>query len=106
MDAAGFSVGVAFSGPEQSTPEDLHLEAAPRLLAAPTREKKEYPAERVLTNPAQQDRVVDAYALRQALQDFESTGRGRAKTPTGSPSRKRQRIFGDRFVTNQAAGRR
>ena len=42
--------------------------------------------------------AVDADALNKALKQFEDAGRAREKTPTGSPSRKRQRIYGDRLA--------
>lgn len=41
---------------------------------------------------------IDASALTQALKDFEGARRTRDRTPTASPSRKRQRIYGDRLV--------
>ncbi|KAI9681480.1 MAG: substrate-specific activator of APC-dependent proteolysis [Caeruleum heppii] len=44
---------------------------------------------------------VDAAALNKALLDFEEAGRQRDRTPTGSPSRKRQRVYGDRFIPNR-----
>ena len=46
---------------------------------------------------------VDAGALSKALRDFEDAGRTREKTPSESPnrSRKRQRIYGDRFIPNR-----
>ena len=45
---------------------------------------------------------VDATALNQALQNFEKVGRNtRERTPAGSPSRKRQRVYGDRFIPNR-----
>jgi cell division cycle 20-like protein 1, cofactor of APC complex len=41
--------------------------------------------------------AVDPNALSRALMnEFEETGRTRDITPGGSPSRKRQRIYGDR----------
>jgi cell division cycle 20-like protein 1 (cofactor of APC complex) len=40
--------------------------------------------------------AIDATALRSALKDFEDAGRQRDVTPGGSPSRKRQRVYGDR----------
>lgn len=43
---------------------------------------------------------IDANALSKALKDFEDAGRTRERTPGGSPSRKRQRIYGDRSVAN------
>jgi cell division cycle 20-like protein 1, cofactor of APC complex len=43
------------------------------------------------------DTAVDPNALNKALmREFEETGRPRDVTPVGSPSRKRQRIYGDR----------
>ena len=42
--------------------------------------------------------AVDADALSKALKEFEESGRSREQTPIGSPSRKRQRIYGDRLV--------
>ena len=42
--------------------------------------------------------AIDAESLSKALQDFKDGERSREKTPTGSPSRKRQRIYGDRYV--------
>lgn len=41
---------------------------------------------------------IDATALSKALKDFEEAGNIRERTPGGSPSRKRQRIYGDRLV--------
>ena len=43
---------------------------------------------------------IDPNALSKALQDMEDAGRAREGTPGASPSRKRQRIYGDRFVTS------
>lgn len=39
---------------------------------------------------------VDPSALTRALEHFEQAGRVRERTPTASPSRKRQRTYGDR----------
>jgi cell division cycle 20-like protein 1, cofactor of APC complex len=41
---------------------------------------------------------IDPSALSKALKDFEEAGNMRERTPGGSPSRKRQRIYGDRLV--------
>ncbi|KAH0559919.1 Fizzy- protein [Trichoglossum hirsutum] len=43
--------------------------------------------------------AVDPDALSRALREFEQAGRQRERTPGQSPSRKRQRIYGDRLVT-------
>ncbi|KAL8901944.1 MAG: hypothetical protein Q9192_000245 [Flavoplaca navasiana] len=44
---------------------------------------------------------VDAAALAQALNGVEGEAKSRERTPLGSPSRKRQRIYGDRFIPNR-----
>lgn len=41
---------------------------------------------------------IDASALSKALKEFEDGGNITERTLGGSPSRKRQRIYGDRFV--------
>ncbi len=41
---------------------------------------------------------VDPTALSKALKDMEDAGRVRERTPGASPSRKRQRVYGDRLV--------
>ncbi|EDU49831.1 hypothetical protein PTRG_06911 [Pyrenophora tritici-repentis Pt-1C-BFP] len=45
---------------------------------------------------------IDAAALTKALGHIEQAGRVRERTPTASPSRKRPRIYGDRFIPNRA----
>ncbi len=47
---------------------------------------------------------VSAQALNKALQQVEETGRAGSITPTGSPSRKRQKMHGggDRFIPNRS----
>jgi cell division cycle 20-like protein 1 (cofactor of APC complex) len=40
--------------------------------------------------------AVDPAALANALRDFDEAGRRRERTPGASPSRKRQRVYGDR----------
>ncbi|WEW59983.1 substrate-specific activator of APC-dependent proteolysis [Emydomyces testavorans] len=44
---------------------------------------------------------INADALARALKDFEDAGRQRERTPGSSPSRKRQRVYGDRFIPNR-----
>ena len=39
---------------------------------------------------------IDPDALTKALKDYEEAGRRRERTPGTSPSRKRQRVYGDR----------
>lgn len=40
--------------------------------------------------------AIDADALTKALKEYEEAGRRRERTPGTSPSRKRQRVYGDR----------
>ena len=44
---------------------------------------------------------INASALSKALRDFEDSGSARERTPAASPSRKRQRVYGDRFIPNR-----
>ncbi|EEP82807.1 conserved hypothetical protein [Uncinocarpus reesii 1704] len=44
---------------------------------------------------------INAGALAKALKDFEDVGRQRERTPGTSPCRKRQRVYGDRFIPNR-----
>ena len=65
------------------------------------------PAKRTILfpgNPPNQQRPlegsepVDAGALTRALKDYDEAGRRRERTPGTSPCRKRQRVYGDRYV--------
>ena len=40
---------------------------------------------------------VDPEALTRALKEYDEAGRRRERTPGASPSRKRQRVYGDRY---------
>jgi len=42
--------------------------------------------------------LIDPDALAKALRDYEDAGNRRERTPGTSPSRKRQRVYGDRLV--------
>lgn len=44
---------------------------------------------------------INASALSKALKEFEDSGSARQRTPGASPSRKRQRVYGDRFIPNR-----
>ena len=44
---------------------------------------------------------MEADALQRRLKEIEGGGRQRERTPGRSPSRKRQRIYGDRFIPNR-----
>ncbi|CAG8894498.1 unnamed protein product [Penicillium nalgiovense] len=44
---------------------------------------------------------IDPSALAKALKDYETAGSRRDRTPASSPCRKRQRVYGDRFIPNR-----
>ena len=44
---------------------------------------------------------LDPVVLSRALKEFEDGGRQRERTPGGSPSRKKQKVYGDRFIPNR-----
>jgi cell division cycle 20-like protein 1 (cofactor of APC complex) len=85
---------------EQST-ETEHIEegiATPALISPP--ESKTPPTATHKRNQTlnRNSEPVDASALSKALKDFEQAGKVRERTPIASPSRKRPRIQGDRWV--------
>jgi cell division cycle 20-like protein 1 (cofactor of APC complex) len=41
--------------------------------------------------------AVDADQLQKVLREFDDAGKARDTTPGGSPARKRQRVYGDRY---------
>ncbi|KAK5374616.1 substrate-specific activator of APC-dependent proteolysis [Exophiala xenobiotica] len=45
--------------------------------------------------------AMEADALNRRLKEFDSARRQRERTPGRSPSRKRQRVYGDRFIPNR-----
>lgn len=48
------------------------------------------------SHPSNLSEAVDPAALASALRDYDEAGRRRERTPGASPSRKRQRVYGDR----------
>ena len=40
---------------------------------------------------------VDAEQLQKVLKEFDDAGKAKDTTPGGSPARKRQRVYGDRY---------
>jgi cell division cycle 20-like protein 1, cofactor of APC complex len=50
-------------------------------------------------DPSRGSEPVDAAQLSKALEQFREAGQERERTPGASPSRKRQRIYGDRWVS-------
>ena len=74
-------------------------------LVSPDTKTPPVPAKRNLTNghitngaERAGSEPVDPTALGKALKDMEDAGRMRERTPGASPSRKRQRVYGDRSV--------
>jgi cell division cycle 20-like protein 1 (cofactor of APC complex) len=54
--------------------------------------------------PRNHDRAsepIDPTALSKALEQFDQAGRVRERTPNASPSRKRQRVYGDRYAIKE-----
>lgn len=72
----------------------------PSDTKTPSAAVKRNPTNGHITNGAERagSEPVDPTALSKALKDMEDAGRVREKTPGASPSRKRQRIYGDRSV--------
>lgn len=52
------------------------------------------------SKPSEGSEPVDASALTKALKDYDKAGRQREITPGTSPCRKRQRVYGDRYVAH------
>lgn len=84
---------------EGSTPADVPAHQEDDAASSATRKRSH------LVGANGQDREgsepVDAGALSRALQGVERKTQSRERTPVGSPSRKRQRIYGDRFIPNR-----
>ncbi|KAF2197743.1 putative cell cycle regulatory protein [Delitschia confertaspora ATCC 74209] len=86
---------------ETSTPP---LISPPESKTPPTTTHKRHEN---LAEPKRKDKgkgsePVDPSALSKALAQFEQAGKVRERTPNGSPNRKRQRIYGDRFIPNRS----
>lgn len=69
-------------------------------ISTPPAAIKRNPTNGHITNGAERagSEPVDPAALSKALKDMEDAGRVRERTPGASPSRKRQRVYGDRSV--------
>ncbi|KAK7723136.1 substrate-specific activator of APC-dependent proteolysis [Botryosphaeria dothidea] len=85
--------------------DDLHtptLISPPESKTPPTaRNKRNITAPGAIGNGKSAD-TLDPNALSKALEKFEQAGRQRDYTPGLSPSRKRQRVYGDRFIPNRS----
>lgn len=99
MRDAEADLGLAITGEGPS--DDLHtptLISPPESKTPPTaRNKRNITAPGAIGN-GKSSEALDATALSRALEKFEQVGRNRDHTPGLSPSRKRQRVYGDRSV--------
>lgn len=92
----------------QRAPPEIHtptLMSPPRSKTPPTVTGKRSHSHVVGANGASRSgsEPVSAVALNKALQQMDDAGR-RSMTPQGSPSRKRQRVYGgdNRFIPNRS----
>jgi len=79
------------------------IETPPRAMTPPLgAEKRQVEIKSIGENSSRRasgalgGEAIDPSALKKALKNFEEAGRPRDVTPGGSPSRKRQRVYGDR----------
>ncbi|KAF2110412.1 WD40-repeat-containing domain protein [Lophiotrema nucula] len=73
------------------------LISPPESKTPPTATHKRTQADFASNGHDRNSEPVDPSALSRALEHFEQAGRVRERTPTASPSRKRPRIYGDRY---------
>lgn len=103
---AGVGSGRATRGNTRS--QAARMASPPASKTPPSVPKKTtflYP-EHSTTLPRAQEgsEPVDASALKNALKGYDEAGRRRERTPGPSPCRKRQRVYGDRYVVFRARG--
>jgi cell division cycle 20-like protein 1, cofactor of APC complex len=84
VDAGEVHTPTLISPPDSKTPPTVTNKRHQDAIAQAPRDSSSEP--------------VDAHALSKALDRLDQTGRQREHTPGGSPSRKRQRVYGDRYV--------
>ncbi|KAI9738112.1 MAG: substrate-specific activator of APC-dependent proteolysis [Claussenomyces sp. TS43310] len=111
-DASEASGSASFNpttAPDDSFLDIPHLHTPPRAMTPDAvHEKRRSQRNGNTDSGARSDRgkrydaAVDPNALSKALmKEFEEPARSRDVTPGGSPSRKRQRVYGDRFIPNR-----
>jgi len=74
------------------------LISPPESKTPPTASHKRHHSANATAGKSKESEPIDPSALSKALEQFEQAGRQREHTPGASPSRKRQRIYGDRSV--------
>ena len=92
-----------FSGTFEQTHAPV-LVSPPETMTPPlqvTGKRSHLNGDAALGRDRQGSEAIDADALSRALVNYEEVGRARERTPQASPSRKRQRIYGDRSVIIQ-----
>ena len=88
----------------QERTRDTHtptLLSPPESKTPPTAKGKRHLSDNAANVTEPNSEPIDSNVLNKALRKFEDTSRRREQTPTASPSRKRQRIYGDRFIPNR-----
>lgn len=83
-------------------PQTPALASPPRSLTPPLQNAKSANTNHA---PGQSTKLLDRTSesvdpdiLSKALKEYKEAGKQRERTPGGSPSRKRQRVYGDRYV--------
>ncbi|KAB8077532.1 WD40 repeat-like protein [Aspergillus leporis] len=91
--------------PSASAANALNLASPPGSRTPPSMPSKKtlfYPETQATRQKSQNDsEPIDPDALAKALKEYEDAGRPHERTPGTSPSRKRQRVYGDRFIPNR-----
>ncbi|KAH7127094.1 WD40-repeat-containing domain protein [Dendryphion nanum] len=78
------------------------LLSPPESKTPPTATHKRNQIDFALNPRDRNSEPIDPTALSRALEHIDQAGKVRERTPTASPSRKRQRIYGDRFIPNRS----
>ncbi|KAF2141940.1 uncharacterized protein K452DRAFT_308360 [Aplosporella prunicola CBS 121167] len=101
MRGSETNLGLAIAGadPRNNNLQTPALISPPESKTPPTATKRNLRSNK---DNAKQSEAIDPTALSKALEKFEHTGRQREPTPGLSPSRKRQRVYGDRFIPNRS----
>jgi cell division cycle 20-like protein 1 (cofactor of APC complex) len=79
--------------PVATPPRSATPPAAAEKRKSDMRSKEESSARRSSTTRS----GVDADQLQKVLKEFDDAGKAKDTTPGGSPARKRQRVYGDRY---------
>ncbi|EAL92748.1 hypothetical protein KXX16_001109 [Aspergillus fumigatus] len=105
LAAAGAMAAKSTMRSSERAPDALNIASPPGSRTPPSMPSKKtifYPATsagRQKTHSSSEP--VDPNLLAKALKEYEDAGRPRERTPGTSPSRKRQRVYGDRFIPNR-----